>query len=320
MGRFVTCRRSLIFSIFVASFFNSVTNQVARAGAINISFSGLTPSASVPMIENDNYSQISSLMNNADTMIANFMKSSLPVGSSVSVNGALIQSQYDGEGHVVGPTFGTGRSKTVVPWTLGDTGHSNGHLTPPSSSNPAYTSFLTNAGFPFSNPVSCGITMTFSNLLISAVSFDFEVFPDGTGQTPDLTFSGTNNGKAVSISSVAATTYNGLSYTGAFGSNNDSWTTLGVKPSVYTSSPDGSNETSIQLLGNASFTFSSPVNALQFEDWPALIGINSLSISGTGVPNQQVVPAPPSIVMLGFGELGLVIFLPRTRRRLFAVV
>jgi hypothetical protein len=310
----------LSFSILFASFFSSVISEVAHAGAINISLSGLTPSASVSTIENDNYTQITTLMNNADTTIANYMKSSLPVGSSVSVSGALIQSQYDGEGHVIGPAFGTGRSQSVVPWTLGDTGHSNGHLAPPAFSNPMYSTFLTNAGFPFSNPVSPGITMTFSNLLISAVSFDFEIFPDGTGQTPDLTFSGTDNGKATSISSVSAITYNGSPYSGNLGTNNDSWTALGVKPSVYTSSPDGGSETSLQLLGSASFTFSSPVNALQFEDWPALIGINNLAISGTVVPKDQVVPAPPSIVLLGFGGLGLVIFLARSPRRLFAAV
>lgn len=291
-----------IFSILAGWICCLASGGVARAGSvaadsIALNFSSLSPSASVNTIEGDSYTKISGLMNQADISIATFIGHSLPAGAAVTVKGALIQSTYDGEGHVVGPTY----NHTVVPWTLGDTGYSGGHLSKPSA-NPIYSSFLTNAGFPYSRPVSTGITMTFSHYLISKVSFTFEIFPDGTGNIPDLTFSGSKDGKAISLSSVTATTYNGSPYIGSFGTNNDSWTALGVRPNVYTTSHNSSRETSLQLLGTASFVFSSPVNALSFQDWPALIGINDLELTPPEQPHV-LTPAPRSAVLFGLGVL-----------------
>jgi MYXO-CTERM domain-containing protein len=258
----------------------------ARAGQIAFNFSSLNTSST--------NAQISSLM-------------SSQAGSAVTVTGAQVNTNYDGDDHVVGPTIGG----TVVPWTLGDSGGTATNPTAPTSKTPTYSAYLATTGT---------ITMNFSTP-IYAVTFDFEIFPDASPPVPTFEFSATD-----SSNKVVAAQYQGnmtnlpwVVYSIAPGSN-DAY--LPGDPVTSTHSPNsgtGSTETSDQLIGEVTFVFSAsdPATSLTFADWPQEIGINNLIINPNGVtPFTSVVPAPPSAVLLGFGALGLAGFVARSRRRL----
>jgi hypothetical protein len=259
---------------------------VAHAGQIAFNFSSLNTSST--------NAQISTLMTSQ-------------AGSTVTVNGAQVNTNYAGDNHVVGPTIGG----TVVPWTLGDSGGTPTNPTAPTSANPTYSAYLATTGT---------ITMNFSTP-IYAVTFDFEIFPDASPPVPTFEFSATDSGNH-----VVAAQYQGnmtslpwIVYSIAPGAN-DAY--LPGDPATYTHSPNsgtGSLETSNQLMGEATFVFSTndPATSLTFADWPQEIGINNLILNPTGVtPFSTVVPAPPSAVLLGFGALGIAGFVARSRRRL----
>ena len=258
-------------------------------------------------------------------------------GASITVSGSEIQNTYAGDGHVVGPvittTTGSGRhhhtTTTYVPWTLGDsTYNSNGTISAPTSVPSSYGNFLTNATNV--NPNSTTITMVFDGFSVSAISFAFEIFPDAseTKTNPaDFTFRGldsSNNLVNMSSYSVISAYTGGVLMSGTSGT---SWTVDGVAPGSstgdYTHSPNSKSgtETYQQLLGTATITFETPVTTFEFEDWPATIGINNLSLTPYVPPVQpqnQLAPAPPSAVLLGLGGLIFLGILARSCRRLLA--
>jgi hypothetical protein len=204
----------------------------------------------------------------------------------------------------VGPTI----SGTVVPWTLGDSGGTVSNPTAPTTKTPTYSPYLATTD---------QFTIKFANP-ITAVQFDFEIFPDASPPVPQFEFS------AADASNNAATLFlNGTTNVGTL------WTVNAIAPGAHdpylpgnpvtythsvTSGPT-TTETTNQLMGVASFTFSTPVTQLTFADWPEEIGIDNLTIT-TGV---AAAPAPPSALLLGFGALGVAGFVARSRRRLAAV-
>ncbi len=103
--------------------------------------------------------------NTATTSIQGYMQSQLKSGQTVTVTGGVADQTYDGEGYVVGP----GTTKNNVNSTL-DT-------------------FIANTN-DSSQQIANQITMKFTGLVINGiVSFDYEIFPDGTSnQPPDLIF------------------------------------------------------------------------------------------------------------------------------------
>src|SRR5262249_32110186 len=92
----------------------------ASAGQIAFNFSSLNV--------NSSNAQISALMTSQ-------------AGSTVTVTGAKVNTNYTGDGHVVGPKIGS----TIVPWTLGDSGGTASNPTAPTTTNPTYTPYLANA-------------------------------------------------------------------------------------------------------------------------------------------------------------------------------
>ena len=201
-----------------------------------------------------------------DSSVQSYMNGVLTgTGGTVTVTGAQASNTYTGDGHVVGPTVnGVVKSNTLA--TLGGT-------------------FIDNVS------TSSEIDMTFNNLKIYSVSFDYEIFPDGTCPTgnkcgsnwPDFTF------KA---------------------GGNQIFETLAVMPghpgALYTHSPaSGVNgiELAPQFLGQSgTFSFPNGVSTLNFIDWPATIAIDNLVISKTP---PTPIPEPCTLLLFATGLAGL---------------
>jgi hypothetical protein len=225
-----------------------------------------------------------SLNNGAsNSQIQTFMNSLLPTGASVTVTGAVASNTYNGDGHVTGS--GTGTSS----YTLAQLDPANNGT------------FIKNDTDHSSNEIK----MVFSGLTISNISFDFEIFPDGTCPSlsscggpshpnlPDLT--------VVSNGSRQVAEYFGV-VPGQVGSYNTS----------YIHSPASgqfSNELAPQLLGSSG-TLDLPAGTTQieFKDWPATIAINNLKI--------DPVPEPSTMTLLASGLIGLGAVLRRRTRSL----
>ncbi len=241
--------------------------------------------------ENNTASQIASSM--TALLVANGC-----TGCSVAVAGAVVDTTYNGEGYVVGPG---GASLTL--------GNSNGATSNSSTTPGSADNFLatTTDG---SSQVSTEISLAFTGLTITNVSFDFEIFP---------------NGSCPSLSSCGSANYEGTGFyqyqpdfeftagTGGIGSGSavDAFGTLGngfvygVVPASSNAGPekagsDGSStksgantESAPQWIGVSGALVLSNVTDLNFIDWPATIGIDNLDITYT--PSR--VPEPSSILL-----------------------
>jgi hypothetical protein len=196
-----------------------------------------------------------------NTAIQAYMNNVLGGAATVTVTGgALTEQTYNGDGHVVGPCSpaNCGPGATVSSVTLGP------------------DTFIRNAS---------GIdsfTFTFSGLLIQSVSFDYEIFPDGTcpnlqncggkgnPNLPDFTFS-TDLGQVFHY--------------------------YGQAPAApgYTHSPNSGRskvELAPQLIGSGSWNLGG-ATTLIFTDWPATIAIDNLVI------NTADAPEPGAVLLLG---------------------
>ncbi|MDD5331077.1 MAG: PEP-CTERM sorting domain-containing protein [Sulfuricella sp.] len=196
-----------------------------------------------------------------------YMRSLYPAGN-VTVSGALARKSYDGDDHAVGPVSG----HTVTSETLGTSDGGVHH-------SGAFDTFLTNSG-------ADRIIMTFA-VPIYSVSFDYEIFPDGTCPRqstgcqptssiwPDFTF---------------------------IADGVIQFETLGIVPGqsgTYPHSPDSRwnhDELAPQYLGTSTtWLFPNGVTRLEFVDWPVMIGIDNLRIDPPGVPE------PSSLALAGIG-------------------
>lgn len=204
------------------------------------------------------------LANNANNAaVQTYMNGMLPGGASVVVTGAVASKTYTGDGHVVGPNYST-------PLTLGNTNDGVQH-------GGAADTFIMN------NSPTDRITMVFTGLTIFNISFDLEIFPDGT--CPNTSHCTAANWPDFELAADGSLIEQWLGLVPGTGG------TYSVSPAMHTL------ETAPQLLTvSGTWYFPGGVTKLEFIDWPAHIGIDNLRFN---------VPEPASFALLGFGLIAL---------------
>jgi hypothetical protein len=262
-------------------------------------------------------------LNVSSTTIGSYMTGILQglgfTTATVSVTGAIGQQgpvsagNYNADGYIAGPT-------TSNPLTLGNTNNSpspntSGHDTTAQANSDGY--IINCNGVVSCSSSSNDISMKFNNLVmngaqyaISALTFDLEIFPDGS--CPSLSNCGGSGDPNLPDLEL---------YTGAGGTGTElaSWSAFvpGTSGgSAYTASSVQSPDLAPQLLTTSGTIAASNISSLDFMDWPSTIGIDNLALTLSCTAGCTThVPEPASLAMFGFGLLGLagIVFLRRTR-------
>lgn len=202
--------------------------ESAHAGSITFDFNALANGAN-------------------NTSVQTYMNGALGGGQSVIVTGSQASTNYNGDGHVVGP--GSGGTSL----TLGTSDGSTQHLT----TNDAFIDNVSSA---------TEITMKF-NFKIYSVRFDYEIFPDGTCPT------GTNCGSNWPDFTFKADTVQQFKTMAVMPGNPGA-------PYLHSPASGGSTELAPQFLGQSgTWFFPTGVTYLEFMDWPATVGIDNLTIN-----------------------------------------
>ncbi|HKW02829.1 MAG TPA: PEP-CTERM sorting domain-containing protein [Vicinamibacterales bacterium] len=192
-------------------------------------------------------------------------------GGGLNGNSLIVTNSYDGEGHVYGPGG--------VAVTLGTTDHGVAHGGP--NDNFLYTFTGTS------------IIMQFSGLApVHGVTFDFEIFPNNE-------CSNVNNPNQCSSVPDFTFKFNGVTVPGGH--------FLASNPPAGSRSALSNPETNPQMPPMFfSYTFASSMSAftLEFDDWPATIGVDNVTLVRS--------PEPGSMILLGSGLAG---FLARRRTK-----
>ena len=261
----------------------------------------------------------------ANSLVQTYMRAvwagaSLTGTLNVTGAGELSNNRYTGDNHVVGPfsTCGSNGSTygcNLIPATLGSTeGGVQGSAVPHTlgTSNPVTdpTSLTDNY---IVNNGSDRITVVFPSLVYS-VSFDFEIFPDGTC-TDDTTRA--CGGALLPNWPDFKFLADGFQKFQEFATNPGS-------PGTYCESQSSTPLNNIacdnapQYLGvSGNWFFPNGVTKLEFVDWPRRIGIDNLVVDTDEncCVTRNSVPEPGSIALIGAALAGLA----AVRRRRHAV-
>ena len=208
-------------------------------------------------------------------------------GSSLKVTGAgeLSNNRYTGDGYVVGPATGS----SVTPATLGSTEHGvqgNATVHPLATTGDNLDNYIVNNG-------SDRITIIFPTPIYS-VSFDYEIFPDGTcpngvncgANWPDFKFVA----DGVQVFRTLAT------MPGTAGTYCESG--ISISKSGCEKAP--------QYLGvSGDWLFASGVTKLEFVDWPRRIGIDNLVVDPDRAIPRSEIPEPGTVALVGIALIGL---------------
>jgi hypothetical protein len=271
----------------------------------SFNFNSLSPSTS------DQSSGIATYMNNVIGGACAVNQNCVTV-QGLDINGVVqaglgvaVAQKYTGDGHVVGPGG--------VSLTLGDSTGATNNSGPinMSGGTVAYDSYISNvaADSNGNNPsqLSQGFLITFSHgvSLTGTLSFDYEVFPDGT--CPQL-----NTANCGALSGGHFANQPDLDFVASGGTTAINTTFWGITPGTgngtSTQSPLGT-ELSPQLIGTWSGTVSG-ATSLSFMDWPSAIGMDNLKL-------VTATPEPMGQVFLLAG-LGLVALAGKRLRRTLA--
>lgn len=219
-----------------------------------------------------NFNTLSSSATNSG--VQTYMNGLLSAGQHVTVTGSKAGGSYTGDGHVVGPCDSSGLH-TCHPVTLDSAG----------------------GNFIINSSSTSPIVMTFTGVSFTTVSFDLEIFPDGTCANGSSGICGTNNSNWPDFEFYVNGT---LVNTWLAKMPGD--TTHGG--SAYTHSPAShyyGTERAPQLLYYGySYTSAVPITSLTFKDWPATIGVDNLQLS-----TPPKVPEPSSLALLGTGVIAI---------------
>ena len=250
---------------------------------------------------------------NNSGQIATYMDGKLGCINCVTVTGAVADKTYTGDNHVVGPGTGSHAGKKSL--TLGNT---DGATASNANSvlNSSLDTFLANTSDK-SSQISSEIVMQFSGLFITGISFDYEIFPDGSCTSLSKSgCGGTSSGGIYPHQPDFEFKADGSLVT-AFGTNGVQYGVApGTAPIGSTHSPNsgtGHAELAPQYIGTFSGGLGG-VTQLEFIDWPATIGIDNLQITYRRPPPP--VPEPSSILLLGSGLLASLTLLRRKLRNL----
>ena len=191
-----------------------------------------------------------------------------------SVTGALATANYTADGN--GYKFPSGTLKGQY-MTLGTTDGATGFTNLAAADTYSPDIFIMNNNFGLWGITSDSFTINFTNPLAAGtvVSFDWEIFADGSAeQPPDMTFAG-----------------GGINYT---------W---------YGSAPPGGGAD--QGIGTKSYTLTSATTSLTWSDWPPEVGIDDLSIVP---PPLKTVPEPSPLTLTGLALALLALVRWKVRR------